>query len=83
MASCCSDIHPSRLVVGFDGHASRLLVSTIPNVGNKEDHHIAGRKKAPAIARPFPGKKSRSRNRPNGLTETDQFSPGKKEDQRL
>ncbi|KAD7478931.1 hypothetical protein E3N88_02067 [Mikania micrantha] len=28
----------------------------------KEDRHIAGRKKAPVIARPFPGKKNRSRN---------------------
>ncbi|KAD5961722.1 hypothetical protein E3N88_13195 [Mikania micrantha] len=48
----------------------------------KEDRRIAGRKKASAIARPFPGKKNRSCNRPNGLTETDQFSAGKKEDRR-
>ncbi|KAD6119164.1 hypothetical protein E3N88_10435 [Mikania micrantha] len=48
----------------------------------KEDRRIAGRKKASAIARPFPGKKNRCRNIPNGLTETDKFSAGKKEDRR-
>ncbi|KAD3068088.1 hypothetical protein E3N88_35968 [Mikania micrantha] len=59
---------------------SRDSLTVLTN--KKKDRRIAGRKKAPAIERPFPDKKNRSRNILNGLTETDQFSAEKKEDRR-
>ncbi|KAD3337369.1 hypothetical protein E3N88_32889 [Mikania micrantha] len=74
------DMH--RIIKGLirleERRRSHVLIAT-----KKEDRRIAGKKKASAIARLFPGKKNRSRNRPNGLTETDRLSPGKKEDRRL